>query len=167
MKQFTEQLNSNHKKAEFSCGVPLLDDYLHKQANQDIKRNLTACFVLIDESNDLLKGYYTLSNNSIPQDKIPSNFHKKLPNSYTTIPTTLLGRLAVDNRYTGQGLGKLLLVDALRRSYEILSSVGSYAVVVDSIDQSAIEFYSEYGFILLPDSGKMFLPMKTIKSLFK
>lgn len=166
MKQFTEHLNSNHKKAEFSCAVPMLDDYLRKQANQDIKRNLTACFVLTDESNDLLKGYYTLSNNSIPQDKIPPNFQKKLPNSYTTIPTTLLGRLAVDERYKGQGLGKLLLVDALYRSYEISSSVGSYAVVVDPIDQSAVEFYSKYGFILLPDSGKMFLPMQTIKSLF-
>ncbi|MCB0701429.1 MAG: GNAT family N-acetyltransferase [Candidatus Kapaibacterium sp.] len=166
MKQFTEHLNSNHKKAEFSCGVPMLDDYLRKQANQDIKRNLTACFVLTDESNDLLKGYYTLSNNSIPQNKIPTEFQKKLPKSYTSIPTTLLGRLAVDSRYKGQGLGKLLLVDALYRSYEISSSVGSYAVVVDPIDQSAVEFYSKYGFILLPDSGKMFLPMQTIKSLF-
>lgn len=166
MKQFTEHLNSNHKKAEFSCGVPMLDDYLRKQANQDIKRNLTACFVLTDESNDLLKGYYTLSNNSIPQDKIPPNYQKKLPKSYTSIPTTLLGRLAVDERYKGQGLGKLLLVDALFRSYEISDLVGSYAVIVDPIDQSAVEFYSKYGFILLPDSGKMFLPMQTIKSLF-
>jgi GNAT superfamily N-acetyltransferase len=167
MKQFTEQLSSKHKKAEFTCGVAMLDDYLHKQANQDIKRKLTACFVSSDQTNDLIKGYYTLSNNSIPQNKIPTEFQKKLPKSYTSIPTTLLGRLAVDERYKGQGLGKLLLVDALRRSYEISDSVGSYAVIVDPIDQSAVEFYTKYGFMLLPGSGKMFLPMQTIKSLFE
>lgn len=166
MKHLTVQLSSKHKKSEFTCGVEMLDDYLHKQANQDIRRKLTACFVLIDEGKELIKGYYTLSNNSIPLNKIPTDFKKKLPKSYTSIPTTLLGRLAVDERYKGQGLGKLLLVDALYRSYEISSSVGSYAVVVDPIDQSAVEFYSKYGFILLPDSGKMFLPMQTIKSLF-
>ena len=167
MKHLTVQLSSKHKKSEFTCGVGMLDDYLHKQANQDKKRKLTACFVLVDETNGLLKGYYTLSNNSIPQSKIPTNFQKKLPNSYTSLPATLLGRLAVDKRYRGQGLGKLLLVDALRRSFEISDSIGSYAVVVDPIDQGAIDFYTKYGFILLPDSGKMFLPMQTIKSLFE
>lgn len=167
MKHLTVQLSSKHKKSEFTCGVAMLDDYLHKQANQDIKRKLTACFVLLDESNDLLKGYYTLSNNSIPKNKIPTDFQKKLPKSYTSIPTTLLGRLAVDERYKGQGLGKLLLVDALRRSYEISDSVGSYAVIVNPIDQNAVEFYAKYGFMLLPGSGKMFLPIQTIKSLFE
>ncbi|MFA7326632.1 MAG: GNAT family N-acetyltransferase [Candidatus Kapaibacterium sp.] len=167
MKQFTEQLSSKHQKAEFTCGVGMLEDYLHKQANQDIKRKLTACFVLLDEGKELIKGYYTLSNNSIPLNKIPTDFKKKLPKSYTSIPTTLLGRLAVDERYKEQGLGKLLLVDALRRSYEISGSVGSYAVIVDPIDQSAVEFYTKYGFILIPGSGKMFLPMQTLKSLFE
>ena len=40
------------------------------------------------------------------------------------------------------------------------------AVIVDPIDQEAIRFYKKYGFILLPDSGKMFLLMKTIAELF-
>lgn len=167
MKHLTVQLSSKHKKAEFTCGVAMLDDYLHKQANQDIKQKLTACFVLIDEGKELIKGYYTLSNNSIPLNKIPTDLQKKLPKSYTSIPATRLGRLAVDERYKGQGLGKLLLVDALRRSYEISGSVGSYAVIVDPIDQSAVEFYAKYGFILIPGSGKMFLPMQTLKSLFE
>lgn len=167
MKLLTELLSSKHKKSEFDCGNSMLNDYLHKQANQDIKRKLTACFVHLDETDNKIKGYYTLSNNSIPLNKIPIEFQKKLPKSYTSIPTTLLGRLAIDKRYKGQDLGKFLLVDALRRSYEISCTVGSYAVVVDPIDQSAVEFYSKYGFILLPGSGKMFLPMKTVKSLFE
>jgi hypothetical protein len=60
-----------------------------------------------------------------------------------------------------------LLIDALKRSYEISKTIGSFAVVVDPIDQDAEDFYVKYGFIKLPDSGKMFLPMKTINQLFE
>lgn len=167
MNELTENLNSAHRKKEFSCGKDMLDNYLHKQANQDIKRKLSACFVLNDKETDLLKGYYTLANNSISQELIPSQFQKKLPNSYKSIPTTLLGRLAIDNRFQKQGIGKLLLIDALKRSYEISKSIGSFAVIVDPIDKNAESFYNKYGFIKLPDSGKMFLPMNTIKELFE
>lgn len=167
MTHITETLKPKHRKNEFSCGKEMLDDYLHKQANQDIKRKLSACFVLNDNENNLIKGYYTLANNSIPQDFIPTQFQKKLPKSYSSIPTTLLGRLATDLRYEGQGIGKLLLIDALKRSYEISKSIGSFAVVVDPLDSNAEKFYDRYGFIKLPDSGKMFLAMNTIKKLFE
>lgn len=167
MNELTENLNSKHRKKEFSCGKDMLDNYLHKQANQDIKRKLSACFVLNDKETNLLKGYYTLANNSLSQDLIPTKFKNKLPNSYKSIPTILLGRLAIDNRFQKKGVGKLLLIDALKRSYEISKSFGSFAVVVDPIDKGAEEFYNKYGFIKLPDSGKMFLPMNTIKTLFE
>ncbi|MCF6306985.1 MAG: GNAT family N-acetyltransferase [Flavobacteriaceae bacterium] len=167
MNGLTENLNSNHRKKEFSCGKEMLDNYLQKQANQDIKRKLSACFVLNDKETNLLKGYYTLANNNIPQNLIPTEFQKKLPKSYTSIPTTLLGRLAIDNRFQGKGIGKLLLMDALNRSYEISKSIGSFAVIVDPLDEDAENFYDKYGFINLPDSGKMFLPMNTIKTLFE
>jgi GNAT superfamily N-acetyltransferase len=162
----TENLNSNHRRKEFSCGKEMLDNYLQKQANQNIKKKLAACFILNDETN-LIRGYYTLSNNSIPQNLIPNEFQKKLPKSYTLIPTTLLGRLAVDKRFQSKGVGKLLLIDALKRSYEISKSIGSFAVIVDPIDKESEDFYDKFGFIKLPDSGKMFLPMKTIKTLFE
>lgn len=167
MSELTENLNSNHRKKEFSCGKEILDKYLQNQANQDVKRKLSACFVLNDEESNLLKGYYTLSNNSIPLGMIPIEFQKKLPKSYSSIPTTLLGRLAIDNRFQAKGIGKLLLIDALKRSYEISKTIGSFAVIVDPLDEDAIQFYGKYGFIILPDSGKMFLPMNTIKSLFE
>ena len=167
MNELTETLNSQHRKKEFSCGKDMLDEYLHKQANQDIKRKLSACFVIEDQETKLLKGFYTLANNSLAQELIPTEFQKKLPSSYKSIPTTLLGRLAIDSRFQKQGVGKLLLIDAIKRSYEISKSIGSFAVVVDPIDEDAEQFYGKYGFIKLPDSGKMFLPMNTIKTLFE
>jgi|TARA_B110000305_G_C19259322_1_gene548737 GNAT superfamily N-acetyltransferase len=167
MSQISEPLNSTHKKSDFSCGKEMLDVYIHKQANQDIKRKLSTCFVINEKETNLIKGYYTLSNNSIPLELVPNQIRKKLPRSYQSIPTTLLGRLAIDDKFQGQGIGKLILVDALKRSYEISKTIGSFAVIVDPIDQDAENFYEKYGFIKLPDSGKMFLPMKTIGQLFK
>lgn len=167
MSQISEPLNSTHKKSDFSCGKEMLDTYIQKQANQDIKRKLSACFVINETETNLIKGYYTLSNNSVPSEFIPDQIRKKLPRAYESIPTTLLGRLAIDDRFQGQGIGKLILIDALKRSYEISKTIGSFAVVVDPIDQDAENFYNKYGFIKLPDSGKMFLPMKTISQLFE
>ncbi len=166
MFQISESLNSNHNRSEFSCGKELLDRYFQLQVNQDIKRKLSACFVVKDITTDLIKGYYTLSNSSIPVHKIPESIQKKLPKSYKSIPTTLLGRLAVDSKFQGKGAGKLLLIDALKRCDNISKSIGSFAVVVEPLDHDAENFYRKYGFIKLPDSGKMFLPMKTVSELF-
>ncbi len=163
----SELLNSSHKKSDFSCGKKMLDVYIHKQANQDVNRKLSACFVISKNKTGLIKGYYTLSNNSIPLSDIPNKISKKLPKSYESIPTILLGRLAIDNKFQGQGIGKILLIDALKRSFEISKTIGSFAVIVDPIDENAESFYNKYGFIKLLDSGKMFLPMKTISQLFK
>lgn len=167
MSYLTEALNPKHNKTKFSCGQEMLDNYLHHQANQDVKRKLSACFVSTDTKNQIIKGYYTLANNSIPLTLIPDHIQKKLPKSYSSIPTTLLGRLAIDSKFQGQGMGKLLLIDALRRCNETAKTLGSYAVIVDPLDRTAENFYEKYGFIKLPDSGKMFLPMKTVERLFE
>ena len=162
----TIPLNSKHKKSEFTCGNIYLDNYIQKQAKQDIKRKLSACFVLIDEENGI-KGFYTLSNAGIAREVIPEDVKKKLPRAYEALPVTLLGRLAISEKNKGQGLGKLLLIDALKRSLEVSKVIGSMAVIVDPIDENAVKFYDRFGFISLPDSEKMFLSMKTIEQLFK
>lgn len=160
-----ELLSSNHNRKGFQCGVELLDNYFHNQANQDIKRKLSACFVCTNPSGEIL-GYYTLSNSSVPQETISERWQKRLPTSYTSIPTTFLGRLAVDARFRNQGIGEYLLTYALKRSFEISMKIGSFAVITDPLDITAEHFYAKYGFIKLPDSGKMFIAMQTLKELF-
>ncbi len=123
--------------------------------------------MLADKETDCIQGYYTLSNNSIPLSCFPEPIKRKLPQSYDSIPTTLLGRLAVDKNVKGKGFGKILLIDALRRSYELSKEIGSFAVVVDPIDKEADLFYERYDFIKLPDSEKMFIAIKTLKELFE
>jgi hypothetical protein len=165
MSFITVPLNSTFVKKSFSCGNETLDNYLHKQANQDIRRYLSACFILPGQNNTIL-GYYTLSNDRISQDLLPFEIARSLPNSYKDLPVTLLGRLAIDKQYKGQGLGGNLLLDALYRCYISSLQIGSMAVVVDPIDDNAISFYQQYDFIMLPDSRRMFLSMDTVKSLF-
>lgn len=166
MKYITSILSSSHKKQLFDCGKEILNTYFKKQAKQDVKRKISVCFVLPDEK-DIVIGFYTLSNDSIPLEELPKQIKDKLPKSYLTIPITLLGRLAIDIKFKGQGYGELLLIDALKRSYDVSNeSIGSIAVVVDPLNMEAIAFYEKYGFILLPNSGKMFIPMITISNLF-
>jgi predicted GNAT family N-acyltransferase len=167
MSTLTSPLHAAHKKDNFDCGILLLNQYLHTQAKQDVKRKLSACFILAD-TNNIVKGYYTLSSTSIKREILPEQIIKKLPPTYYNLPATLLGRLAVDNKFKGQKIGALLLIDALKKCYESsLTSIGSMCVIVDPIDDNAIQFYKKFGFVLLPDSGKMFIPMLTIGELFK
>ena len=162
-----ELLNKKHNRKDFDCGKELLNDYLKTQAGQDVKRKLSVCFVLTDSETKVIQGYYTLSNSSIPLSSFSEQIKKKLPKSYKSIPTTLLGRLATDKKYQGNGIGKILLIDALKRSYGISNEIGSFGIIVDPIDDEAKDFYQKYDFIELPDSKKMFIATQTLKELFE
>jgi predicted GNAT family N-acyltransferase len=166
MSYLSTLLKSVHRKNDFDCGKAMLNSYIQQQANQDMQRHLSVCFVIVD-NDDLVKGYYTLSNAGIDRDLIPEHIKNKLPKSYNNLPVTLLGRLARDKKYMGERLGEILLLDALKRCYDTSATVGSMAVVVDPIDEEAKNFYLKYGFVLLPDSRKLFLTMKTIGNLFE
>ena len=164
MSYLTIKFSSNHIRNNFSCGNAPLDNYITTQVSQDIKKKLTACFVIIDDNYEI-RGYYTLSNASISIDDTPENIKTKMPRGYTALPVTLLGRLAVDSKSQGKKLGELLLIDALKRSFEVSETIGSNAIIVDPVDKQAVEFYRKYGFISL-DSGRMFITMKTVGDLF-
>jgi ribosomal protein S18 acetylase RimI-like enzyme len=160
-----QALSRTHNRDAFICGNELLDRYLRSQARQDMQRYLAQVFVLV-EDGAIIKGYYTLSNSSLLLSELPDELRRHLPR-YPKIPVTLLGRLAVDVRYQGLGIGRLLLVDALRRSALQAAEIASMAVIVDAIDEAAVGFYRKYHFLSLPQSPRtLFLEMTTIKKLF-
>lgn len=159
-----EPLNSSLNKKDFNCGKEMLDNYIHFQASQDVRRKLCVVFAMFEDTTII--GYYTLSSASVPAELMPEVIKKKMPDSYEALPVTLLGRLAIDEKFKGQGLGGIILLDALKRSYEIASkSLGSIGVVVNPLDNDAASFYQKFGFVSLPDSGKMYLPMSDIAQL--
>src|SRR5690606_31688869 len=159
-----ELLHKKHNRNDFDCGQAQLNHYLKTQASQDVKKKLAICYILVETNLTGIIGFYTLSTNSISRNHFPEDIQKKLP--YPKIPTILLGRLAIDVNHQGKGMGKILLVDALKRCFESTNAIGSFAIVVDPIDAQAEKFYEKYGFIRLPDSHRMFIPMKTVIQLF-
>ena len=161
----TEQLDpQRHDRDSFRCDSVSLDSYLKQQANQDRKRRIAVTYVLAGDKQ--IKGYYTLASTRVDLTDIPDQVAKKLPH-YPAMPAILLGRLAVHIDSQGQGYGKTLLVDALKRSCEISSLIGAFAVIVKAKDDQARAFYKHFGFIEQShDQYHLFLPMKTIQTLF-
>jgi len=161
-----EPLGAEHDRAAFSCGVEALDRYLRQQAGQDARTRVAAPFVLHQVGSPQIIGYDTLSAVTIELPELPPDLTKRLPR-YPQLPAVLIGRLAVDRRFAGQGWGSVLLLDALRRSLEQSSHIAAMAVVVDAKDDAARAFYERYGFQQLGDRpNRLFLPMKTIEQLF-
>ncbi len=161
-----QPLDSHHDRASFSCGTVELDDYLKKRAGQDARKRLAVPFVLTVGGGAEVIGYYTLSAISILLDDLPPEIIRTLPR-YPAVPATLLGRLALDSRYQGQGLGEHLLMDALYRVLRHSRDIASFAVVVDAINDEAEKFYTRYEFQPLPDHpNRLFLPMRKIAQLF-
>lgn len=155
-----------HNRSNFACGIESLDLYLQRQVNQDLKRKIAAPFVLVEEGQPEVLGYYTLSAFSVHLGELPADITKRLPR-YPDVPATLLGRLAVDQTCRGRGLGEFLLMDALHRSLRQTEKIASFAVVVDAVNEDARNFYLHFGFQPLPDrADRLFLPMKTIEKLF-
>ena len=160
-----ELLNKTHIKSSFECGYPSLNNYIKTQASQDVKRNISVCYVLSDNPDKTVAGYYTLSSHAVSLEALPEDLRKKLPTSYPVVPTAFLGRLAVNKTYQGKRLGEMLLLDALNRCANLAESIGTMAVIVDPIDEKAMGFYKAYGFISLPKSIRLFMSAKTIKTL--
>ena len=161
-----EPLGPKHDRAAFSCGVEILDAYLHKQAGQDLKKRVAVPFVITPDGTTIA-GYYTLSQYSLQLDEVPAEVAKKLP-KYPIVPATLLGRLAVSVAFRGQGHGATLLMDALYRTLQLSREVASAGVIVDAKDAAALAFYTKYGFLELPRiERRLFLPMGTVEQLFR
>lgn len=161
-----EPLVKAHDRASFSCGVPALDDYLQRRASQDAKRRVAAPFMLIEAGGGKVCGYYTLSQMAVEIESLPEDIARKLP-KYPMVPVTLLGRLAVDLQFRGQGLGEFLLMDALRRSWALSREIAAMAVLVDAKDAAAATFYESYEFRRLSDRhDRLFLPMSILNRMF-
>lgn len=154
--------NKAQQRQQFDCGIAELNRYLHQQISQDAKRHIAAPFVLLDDNQII--GFYTLSASSVNVSDLPIELIKKLP-KYPLIPVALLGRLAIDKEYQGQGLGDFLLMDALKRSLQLSKQIGIMAVVVDAINKSACRFYQQYGFKILTHQ-RLFLSIQDFANEF-
>jgi ribosomal protein S18 acetylase RimI-like enzyme len=159
-----EPLSPNHDRAAFSCGEPVLDAYLQRQASQDVNRRVTRVFVAIGKQPKAIAGYCSLSAASFDKRGLPPQLSKRLP--HYPIPAAILGRLAVDKAYQGRKLGETMLMDACRRVVRASEALAMHALVVDAMNDRALAFYQRYGFQRFSDSDRrLFLPLETIEKL--
>lgn len=164
-----DPLQTSHDRSLFHCGVEVLDRYLKELAKQELQRRTAAVFVLVREGESRILGYYTLSQSSVLLSDLPERRRKKLPR-YPQVPTTLLGRLAMDQSCRGKGYGELILMDALKRAWQASQQVASFAMIVDVLDvqPDPLLFYLRYDFEALPsEPRRLFLPFQNCDPLFK
>jgi len=159
--------SQRHVRSDFCCGKESLDNYIRQQASQDLKKRISTVFVLVDLPENKVLAYYTLSAYTVEIKALDETLAKQLPR-YPLLPATLLGRLAVDKSQKGQGFGKLLLVDALKKSLDASRQVASLAVIAEVLDGEALSFYLKYGFQQFKDQPmKVYCPMKLVEQVFK
>lgn len=160
-----EQLADHHDRTGFSCGIDSLDRYLQVQAGQDMRRLANGVFVLVgrDDPTGIL-GYYTLCATSLGQGEVPAEARSHVPR-YPLVSATLIGRLAIAEARQGERLGAVLLADAVQRAYVTAATIGSSMLVVDALDERAAAFYRAHGFVRLPESLRLVVPLRTIGAL--
>ena len=149
-----EPLAKHHPRSAFHSGDAALDDWFHKRAGQDDRRNVARVFVALD--GDRIAGFYSLSAFSLGFDAMPGELSAKL-SRYDAIPAALIGRLARNERYRGESVGELLLTDAIRRAIFAANNLAIHAIVVDAKNARASEFYRKYGFLPFPLDQRLFV----------
>jgi GNAT superfamily N-acetyltransferase len=159
-----QRISKKYDFQAFNCGEESLNRFFRQFAWQNDSIGLSRVFVAAEHDEARVKGYYTLSNGSVTFEAVPEP--KKGWPRQQPVPITLMGRLAVDLTVQKQGIGEILLVDALNRALRASEDVASYAVVVDALHDAAERFYLKYGFQrLLDKSLHLFIPMDTIRQL--
>lgn len=152
-------------KAPFSCGYAELDSYFRLYAFKNDRLSIGKTFVALTDAREVA-GYVTVSAAQIEVDSLPEDIKAKLPRY--PVPAFRIGKLAVDLRFQGAGVGRWLLTEALKRAIEVSREIGLFAVLVDAIDEKAKGFYLKYGFI--PFEGHpltLVLPLATVTSAMK
>lgn len=157
-----ERLDSKkHDRKSFDCGVEALNLYLQRVANQDQKRSLTKVYVLADAKRII--GYYTISAHSVTRDNLPDTI--KLA-SYKDVPFLLLGRLAVDKGFQGQGYGDALIFHAFKTTLSAAEKIGILGMIVDAKDEKAASYYEGFGFKRLTETkNRLMLPLSVMQNL--
>ncbi|MDO9142586.1 MAG: GNAT family N-acetyltransferase [Methylobacter sp.] len=157
-------LTGNHNRQAFDSGRQELNDWLQRVARQHQDKGLSKTFVATHQETPAnLYGYYALTLAELDSHCLPEARRKKLPRR---IPGVRLGRLAIDKRYQGKGLGELLLVDALNRAQRIYTEAGGIGLFVDAIDEQTAGYYRRFGFEATPDNPLLlFLPTNNITFL--
>jgi GNAT superfamily N-acetyltransferase len=140
-----EPLTTSHDLSKFCSGVQTLDDWLQRRALKNETNLASRTYVTCDESR--VVGYYCLAAGAVALAGAPKKLTRNMPDP---IPVMVLGRLAIDKAYQNRGIGKGLLLDAVRRSAQAAQIAGVSTLLVHALSEEARRFYLAQGFIESP-----------------
>ena len=145
IKSAPEKLQPEHDVAKFDCAEPVLNDWLRRRALQNQQSGASSTYVVLDKMR--VAGYYSLAAGSVARETVPGRVRRNTPDP---VPVVVLGRLAIDLDYQGQGLGRALLRDAILRVLQAADIIGVRAILVHALSEEAKRFYEECGFTASP-----------------
>jgi GNAT superfamily N-acetyltransferase len=155
-----EAIGSSHILSDFDCGKPPLNNWLQLRALSNHRNGFTSVAVVHEQLKVL--GYYGLAPTAVTPTVFPRSVRTGQPPD--PIPCILLGRLAVDQSVSRQGLGRTLLRHALRRSLHAAKLIGGRAVLVSAIDEDAVAYWISRGFYASRDNPfTLFMGMKEVE----
>jgi len=156
-----EPVDKHHDRAAFDCGDDTLNQFLHHHARQNHEKGGAKSYLAVNDINQKILGFYSLSPASIAYDRTPALIKRGLARH--EVPVFRLGRLAVDISVQGMGLGGQLLLAAGRRCLLVATQAGGIALLIDAKNEKAATCYTSFGAIPLLDTPfTLLLPFKTI-----
>jgi len=127
----------------FESGESSLDRYLTDRALTNHISDLARCYVCMDSDSNRVVGYYTLSAVAVEHASLPGRARRNAPNP---VPAVLMGRLAVDRKAQGSGLGRSLVRDAILSTLAAADRIGVRLLLVHALHEQAADFYATLGF---------------------
>jgi GNAT superfamily N-acetyltransferase len=156
------KLKATDAVESFDCGQVALNQFLQRHALNNQRANSAQTYVCCD--GEAVVGFYSLTVGSVDHPSAPERVAKGLARH--PVPVMILARLAVDQSFQGNGLGRALLKDALRRTLLAADIAGIRAVLVHAKDDEAREWYRKFDFKEgMTDPFHLFLVLKDLKQL--
>jgi GNAT superfamily N-acetyltransferase len=138
------KLDSTHDLSNFECGEPVLDEWLKRRALQNEEGGASRTYVVCSGQ---VVGYYALASGAVAHTSAPGRIKRNMPDP---VPVMVIGRLAIDSRLQGCGIGPALLRDAVLRTMQAAQIAGIRAILVHAISERAKRFYEKWGFVCSP-----------------
>ena len=154
-----EPLTAAHDVSNFTCGIPTLDHWLGTRALSNQEKGFTAVLVAHDAGR--VVGYYGLAPTAVVPNLLPRSIRTGQPPD--PLPCLLLGQLATDIGWTGQGIGTGLIKHALERCVTAAGLVGGRALMVNAVDPEAAAFWQRRGFV--PSRDDPFVLFRSIAAI--
>lgn len=149
-------LDESHETADFQCGEPSLDDWLRRYALSNQLLHSSRTFVALTPGSTQVWGYYSLTVASIQRAEVTKSARSGMPPAYD-IPAVLLARLARDEKRRYDGLGQLMLADAVLRTLRMAEDAGIRLLAVHAINDNARRWYLEHDFQQSPVHDRLLM----------